>query len=63
MQQSDIKNKIDSVGTYSDEKITKNSASLELKDVCRGFGDEWQREQVIKDFNLSIKFFAVRNPN
>jgi len=54
MQQSDIKNKNNSVDISSDEKLTNNSASIELKDVCRGFGDEWEREEVIKDFTLSI---------
>jgi NitT/TauT family transport system ATP-binding protein len=44
MQQSDTQNK----------NLTENSASLEFKDVCRGFGEEWSREEVIRDFTLSI---------
>ncbi len=54
MQQSDIKNKNNSADISSAEKSTENSASLELRNVCRGFGDEWSREEVISDFNLSI---------
>ncbi len=54
MQQSDIKNKNNSADISSAEKSTENSASLELRNVCRGFGDEWNREEVISDFNLSI---------
>ncbi|HIF59009.1 MAG TPA: ABC transporter ATP-binding protein [Rhodospirillales bacterium] len=54
MQQSDIKNKNNSADISSAEKSTENSASLELRNVCRGFGDEWSREEVISDFSLSI---------
>ncbi len=54
MQQSDIKNKNNSADISSAEKSTENSASLELRNVCRGFGDEWNREEVISDFSLSI---------
>jgi NitT/TauT family transport system ATP-binding protein len=54
MQQSDIKNKNNSADISSAEKLTENSASLELRNVCRGFGDEWDREEVISDFSLSI---------
>jgi len=54
MQQSDIKNKNNSADIPSAEKSTENSASLELRNVCRGFGDEWNREEVISDFSLSI---------
>ena len=54
MQQSDMKNLDSSADISSAGKSSENSASLELKSVCRGFGDEWNREQVIKDFNLSI---------
>ena len=55
MQQTNKKNKNKTGDTSSGEKLKANSASLELKDVCRGFGDEWNREEVIKDFSLSIK--------
>ena len=55
MQQTNKKNKNKAGDTSSGEKLKANSASLELKDVCRGFGDEWNREEVIKDFSLSIK--------
>ena len=54
MQQSDIKNKNNSADIPSAEKSTENSASLELRNVYRGFGDEWNREEVISDFSLSI---------
>jgi len=54
MQQSDIKNKNNSADISSAEKSTENSASLELRNVYRGFGDEWNREEVISDFSLSI---------
>ena len=54
MQQSDIKNKNNSADISSAENSTENSASLELKNVFRGFGDEWNREEVISDFSLSI---------
>jgi NitT/TauT family transport system ATP-binding protein len=54
MQQSYIKNKNNSADIPSAEKSTENSASLELRNVCRGFGDEWNREEVISDFSLSI---------
>ena len=54
MQQSDIKNKNNSADISSAEKSTENSASLELRNVFRGFGDEWNREEVISDFSLSI---------
>ena len=54
MQQSDIKNKNNSADISSAENSTENSASLELKNVFRGFGDEWDREEVISDFSLSI---------
>jgi len=54
MQQSDIKNKNNSADISSAEKSTENIASLELRNVFRGFGDEWNREEVISDFSLSI---------
>ena len=43
--------------TTSTENSTVSSgtqASLELKNVNRGFGEEWQREEVIIDFNLTV---------
>ena len=54
MQQSDMKNLDSSADILSAGKSTENSASLELKNVCRGFGDEWNREEVISNFSLSI---------
>ena len=54
MQQSDMKNLYSSADISSAGKSTENSASLELKNVCRGFGDEWNREEVISNFSLSI---------
>ena len=36
---------------------TQNKATLELKNVSRSFGDEWEREEIIKDFSLTV------NPN
>ena len=54
MQQSDMKNLDSSADISSAGKSTENSASLELKNVCRGFGDEWSREEVISNFSLSI---------
>jgi NitT/TauT family transport system ATP-binding protein len=54
MQQSDMKNLDSSAGISPAGKSTENSASLELKNVCRGFGDEWSREEVISNFSLSI---------
>ena len=54
MQQSDMKNLDSSADIISAGKSTENSASLELKNVCRGFGDEWSREEVISNFSLSI---------
>jgi len=33
---------------------TDDKTTIELKDVCRGYGDEWEREEVISDFNLTI---------
>ena len=54
MQQSDMKNLDSSADISSAGKSTENSASIELKNVCRGFGDEWNREEVISNFSLSI---------
>ena len=54
MQQSNTKKKNNSTDVKSAGEENKNSASLELKSVCRGFGDEWNREEVISDFTLSI---------
>jgi NitT/TauT family transport system ATP-binding protein len=54
MQQSDMKNLDSSADISSAGKSPENSASLELKNVCRGFGDEWNREEVISNFSLSI---------
>ena len=54
MQQSDMKNLDSSADISSAGKSTENSASIVLKNVCRGFGDEWNREEVISNFSLSI---------
>ena len=54
MQQSNTKKKNNSTDVKSANEGNKNSASLELKSVCRGFGDEWSREEIISDFTLSI---------
>ena len=54
MQQSDMKNLDSSTDISPAGKSTEISASLELKNVCRGFGDEWNREEVISNFSLSI---------
>ena len=54
MQQSIKKNQRKSADNSSAENLTENSASLELRNVCRGFGEEWNREEVIADFSLSI---------
>ena len=54
MQQSDINTLDNPADISSAEKSNENSASLELKNVCRGFGDEWNREEVISNFSLSI---------
>jgi len=35
-------------------KVTNTQATVELKAVNRSFGDEWRREEVISDFNLTI---------
>ena len=32
--------------------VVSDQATLELKDVSRVFGDEWEREEIIKDFFL-----------
>lgn len=55
MQQSKTKNKNNLTNSASEADLLGTSASLELKDVSRGFGDEWEREEVIKNFSLSIK--------
>ena len=54
MQQSNTKKKNNSTDVKSTDEENTHSASLELKSVCRGFGDEWNREEVISDFTLSI---------
>ena len=54
MQQSNTKKKNNSTEVKSTDEENTHSASLELKSVCRGFGDEWNREEVISDFTLSI---------
>ena len=54
MQQSNTKKKNNSTDVKPADEGNENSASLELKSVCRGFGDEWNREEVISDFTLSI---------
>ena len=54
MQQSNTKKKNNPTEVKSADERNKNSASLELRSVCRGFGDEWNREEVISDFSLSI---------
>ncbi|NQU61110.1 MAG: ABC transporter ATP-binding protein [Rhodospirillales bacterium] len=33
---------------------TDDKTTVELKGVCRGYGEEWSREEVISDFNLTI---------
>ena len=55
MQQPKTKNKNNLTNSASEADLLGTSASLELKDVSRGFGDEWEREEVIKNFSLSIK--------
>ncbi|MEE8350827.1 MAG: ABC transporter ATP-binding protein [Rhodospirillales bacterium] len=35
-------------------KATDDKTTIELKNVCRGYGDEWEREEVISGFNLTI---------
>lgn len=37
----------------TDQSATK--ATVELKSVCKGFGEDWAREEVVADFNLLIK--------
>ena len=54
MQQSETKKKNNSADVKYADELNENSASIELKNVCRGFGDEWNREEVISDFTLSI---------
>ena len=54
MQQSDIKNLDNTAETSSAEKSNESSASLEFRNICRGFGDEWNREEVISDFSLAM---------
>jgi NitT/TauT family transport system ATP-binding protein len=54
MQQSDTKKRNNSANVKNAGELNENSASLELKNVYRGFGDEWHREEVISDFTLSI---------
>ena len=54
MQQSIKKNQSKSADITSAENLTEDSASLELGAVCRGFGEGWNREEVIADFSLSI---------
>jgi len=38
----------------SKSKSTDNAATIELKNVNRGFGDEWDREEVISNFDLTV---------
>ena len=52
MQQSETKKKNNSADVKYADELNENSASIELKNVCRGFGDEWNREEVIRDFTL-----------
>jgi len=33
---------------------TDDKTTIEFKSVCRGFGEEWAREEIISDFNLTI---------
>jgi NitT/TauT family transport system ATP-binding protein len=54
MQQSETKKKNNSADVKYADGQNENSASIEMKNVCRGFGDEWNREEVISDFTLSI---------
>ena len=35
--------------------VVSDQATLELKDVSRVFGDEWEREEIIKDFSLTVR--------
>ncbi len=34
--------------------VVDGKATIELKSVCRGFGEEWAREEIISDFNLTV---------
>lgn len=38
----------------SGAKAEMLEATLELKNVCRSFGDEWVKEEIIKDFSLTV---------
>ena len=38
----------------SKSNSTDNAATIELKNVNRGFGEEWDREEVISNFNLTV---------
>jgi len=38
----------------SKASTVRHQAVLELKNVSRTFGDDWNREEILKDFNLSV---------
>jgi NitT/TauT family transport system ATP-binding protein len=40
-------------GNGSSPAIPK--AKVELKNVCKGYGDDWERQEVVADFNLTIE--------
>jgi NitT/TauT family transport system ATP-binding protein len=54
MQQSATIEKNTSGVSPSATEAGDMQASVEFKNVCRGFGDEWEREEVITDFNLMV---------
>jgi NitT/TauT family transport system ATP-binding protein len=54
MQESATIENITPVENISASEAAKTQASVEFKNVSRGFGDEWQREEVITDFNLTV---------
>ena len=33
---------------------TATQASVEIKDVCKSYGEEWERQEVIKDLTLDV---------
>ena len=40
--------------TSDTSNVTSDAATIELKNVSRGFGEEWAREEVIENFDLTV---------
>ena len=54
MQQSATIEKATPVEDASSSEMLKSQASVEFINVNRGFGDEWEHEEVISNFNLTV---------